>query len=237
MNKIFRLILLTTFCFLTFVAIFGQKTTIDERSLKGRADQTSDAPIVARLLSGNEIILAEEKVTPEQFVKKLDALMDATTIDNRTLHIAGEANIPYERAIQLMKLGRQIQIDDYNLQVLTNNKYTDFSESLDVKIPLASFDKNIKPSPTMLLVTLSKDGKITMNSDPETSKTLTVKLKQIFKQRRQKRIFIQGSQEVEKTVFIKANLSAKLGDVVKVIETVKKAGAFPIGLQIDDLPQ
>jgi biopolymer transport protein ExbD len=40
---------------------------------------------------------------------------------------------------------------------------------------------------------------------------------------------------VEKTVFIKAPRGLVYGDVVKVIDGLKGAGASPIGLQIDGL--
>lgn len=44
------------------------------------------------------------------------------------------------------------------------------------------------------------------------------------------------TQRIEKTVFIKAPGSMKYGDVVKVIDAIKGAGANPVGLQVDDLP-
>ena len=46
-----------------------------------------------------------------------------------------------------------------------------------------------------------------------------------------------GTDRIEKTVFIKAPKSVKYGDVVKVIDGVKSAGADPLGLQVDDLTQ
>jgi biopolymer transport protein ExbD len=42
---------------------------------------------------------------------------------------------------------------------------------------------------------------------------------------------------VEKTVFIKSPRSVKYGEVVRIIDAVKQAGAQPIGLQIDDLTE
>ena len=43
-------------------------------------------------------------------------------------------------------------------------------------------------------------------------------------------------QKIEKTVFVKAPRSLKYGEVVKVIDAIKGAGASPVGLQVDDLP-
>ena len=47
--------------------------------------------------------------------------------------------------------------------------------------------------------------------------------------------FREGTNEVEKTVFIKAPKNINYGSVVKVIDAVKQAGADPVGLQIDEL--
>jgi biopolymer transport protein ExbD len=43
-------------------------------------------------------------------------------------------------------------------------------------------------------------------------------------------------ERVEKTLIIKPNRSVKYGDVVKVVDAVRGAGASPVVLQIDDLP-
>ena len=45
-----------------------------------------------------------------------------------------------------------------------------------------------------------------------------------------------GTTIVEKTVYVEAPESFKYGDVVKVIDAVKAAGADPVGLQVDCLP-
>ena len=64
---------------------------------------------------------------------------------------------------------------------------------------------------------------------------LSAKLEEVFKDREARGVLREGTNEVEKTVFIKAPRSVKYGDVVKAIDAVKLAGAQPIGLQIDDL--
>jgi biopolymer transport protein ExbD len=40
---------------------------------------------------------------------------------------------------------------------------------------------------------------------------------------------------IERTVFIKAPVEIRYGEVAKVIDGIKGAGATPIGLQLDDL--
>ena len=64
---------------------------------------------------------------------------------------------------------------------------------------------------------------------------LTTLLEGIFKERTNNGTFRENSNEIEKTLFIKSPKSVRYGDVVKVIDAAKSAGAQPIGLQIDDL--
>ena len=46
---------------------------------------------------------------------------------------------------------------------------------------------------------------------------------------------LPGAERVEKTVFVKAPRSISYGEVARVIDAVKGAGANPVGLQIDEL--
>jgi biopolymer transport protein ExbD len=100
---------------------------------------------------------------------------------------------------------------------------------------------NIKPNPLTLVVTVASDLKIKLNQDDMGSVNDTGALGQrltaLFEQRKETRAFKPNSEEVEKTVFVKAPRSLKYGDVVKVIDVIKGAGANPVGLQIDDLAQ
>ena len=93
-----------------------------------------------------------------------------------------------------------------------------------------------KPNPLTLVVTVNKsDMKLLLNK--ENASSLTSQLEAIFKERDANGVFREGTNEVEKTVFIKSPRSVKYGDVVKVIDAVKLAKAQPIGLQIDDLTE
>ena len=99
-----------------------------------------------------------------------------------------------------------------------------------------------KPNPLTLVVAINKsDKKITLNSenagDVSDASALTNRLQAIFKEREGQGVFREGTNEVEKTVFIKSPRSVKYGEVVRVIDAVKQAGAQPIGLQIDDLTE
>jgi biopolymer transport protein ExbD len=100
----------------------------------------------------------------------------------------------------------------------------------------------VKPNPLTLVVNIARDTKaVTLNNESagtvDDAEPLTNKLREIFKTRENNGVFKEGTNEVEKTIFIKSPKSVHYGDVVKVIDAAKIAGAQPIGLQIDDLSE
>ncbi len=101
---------------------------------------------------------------------------------------------------------------------------------------------NPKPNPLTLVVSINKaDRKVLLNNesmgDLSNLDDLSNKLKQIFTERTQNNVLREGTNEVEKTIFIKSPRTVRYGEVVNVIDAVKQAGAQPIGLQIDDLSE
>jgi biopolymer transport protein ExbD len=107
----------------------------------------------------------------------------------------------------------------------------------------------LKPNPLTLVVSISNDLQLKLNQDSMGSVNDTAPLSQkllaLFQQRKETRAYKVGmetrtdlpdTERIEKTVFVKAPRSVKYGDVVKVIDAIKGAGANPVGLQVDDLP-
>lgn len=99
-----------------------------------------------------------------------------------------------------------------------------------------------KPNPLTLVVAVNKaDMTVSLNNetagDVSDTSLLTTKLQEIFKIRENNLVFREGTNEVEKTVFLKSPRSVKYGDVVKVVDAVKLAGSDRVGLQVDDLPE
>jgi biopolymer transport protein ExbD len=108
----------------------------------------------------------------------------------------------------------------------------------------------LKPNPLTLVVSISPDLQLKLNQDSMGSVNdtgaLSVRLQQVFLQRKELRAYKPGmetrsdlpeDERIEKTVFVKAPRSLHYGEVVKVIDAIKGAGANPVGLQVDDLPQ
>lgn len=100
-----------------------------------------------------------------------------------------------------------------------------------------------------LVVTIRQDGALELNKEGgmgsvnDTGK-LSATLGELFRQRLSRHIYRPGMQDridlpeekrIERTVFIKAPRSIAYGEVAKVIDGIRGAGAEPVGLQIDEL--
>lgn len=87
--------------------------------------------------------------------------------------------------------------------------------------------KDLPPDPLSLLVTIPKNGDGYKLNTEELAGTQAL----------YDRLFaaLNGRPADRKAVFIKAPINKPFGDVVRVIDEVKRAGGQPIGLQIEDL--
>jgi biopolymer transport protein ExbD len=118
----------------------------------------------------------------------------------------------------------------------------------DAKVPSEpDKDQIIDANINMLVVTINRDLSLKLNglsdlgttSDPS---KLSAKLVSVFQERKTNRVYdtslsanLSEDERVLRTVFIKAPRSVHYGEIAKVIDSLKGAGASPVGLQIDDL--
>ena len=113
----------------------------------------------------------------------------------------------------------------------------------EAKVPAEPKDQQqveVKPNPLTLVVSIDRNNRaLSLNNEPagtvDEPDALINSLKSIFQQREANDVRREGTNEIEKTIFIKSPTSIKYGDVARVIDAVKMAGAQPVGLQIDDL--
>jgi biopolymer transport protein ExbD len=118
------------------------------------------------------------------------------------------------------------------------------------KLP-AEPDKSVKLPPDIrtLLVTIAPDRTLKLNGLTDMGTVdepfkLSSTLINLFRERKVNHVYrtemiarsdLPEDQRIEKTVFIKAPRSIPYGEVTKVIDALKGAGAEPVGLQLDEL--
>ena len=117
------------------------------------------------------------------------------------------------------------------------------------KLPAPPDDQILPPNPKTLVVTIQQDRRLKLNSltdmgSIDDTTNLSLALVKLFHERELNHVYRDGmltrldlpeASRIERTVFIKAPRLIPYGDVMKVIDGIKGAGANPIGLQIDNL--
>jgi biopolymer transport protein ExbD len=108
----------------------------------------------------------------------------------------------------------------------------------------------LKPNDLTLVVTIEPDRTLKLNQLADDMGTvdnpakLSARLASLFAERTRNHVYRQHMLlrfdlpehvRIEKTVFIKAPRSITYGEVARVMDGLKGAGAAPIGLQLDDL--
>jgi biopolymer transport protein ExbD len=116
------------------------------------------------------------------------------------------------------------------------------------KIP-AEPTQPASPNPYTLVVAIEGDSSLRLNTESEMGTVdqpdrIVARLREVFSDRLKNQTYAESTalnpnlaedEKIEKTVFIKAPRGRNYGDVARVIDAVKQAGARPISLQIDDL--
>jgi biopolymer transport protein ExbD len=108
---------------------------------------------------------------------------------------------------------------------------------------------DVHPHPWTLVVSIQPDRTLRLNAltdmgTVDNMTPLSSKLTEVFQDRVRNHAYrpemisrsdLSERERIEKTVFIKAPRNIPYGEVTRVIDGLKGAGAAPIGLQLDDL--
>jgi biopolymer transport protein ExbD len=170
--------------------------------------------------------------------------------EDRMVYLSVDVAADYGAVVEVCDAIRTAEVS--RVGVLAFNPRHDWPARITIELPPQpnpNEDLNqLKPNPLTLVVTISADLKVKLNQDVFGSvnelEPLSEKLAEIFRQRRDNFAYRPGfetatnvpeDERIEKTVTIKAERRIKYGDVVRVIDALRGAGARPILLRLDDL--
>ncbi|HEX9148964.1 MAG TPA: biopolymer transporter ExbD [Thermoanaerobaculia bacterium] len=94
----------------------------------------------------------------------------------------------------------------------------------DVKVPPKATVENPPPSLDQLIVSLTPQGRIYLNKEQLDAQSLSLRLTEILKNRR------------DKTVFFSADDKVTYGEVARVMDIVRTAGAKNLGIVLETVP-
>lgn len=206
------------------------------------------------------------ELTPkEDLGSKLSRFLELQKEPNKFVYLAVGVDVDYGAVVKVIYQLRNQDLDRVGLMT-GGKPDSKVPYRILVQIPAAPKpieDLKWKPNPLTLLVSISDDLKITLNArdhpgegEPcfgvvkeygsgNDASQLAQCLTQLFRAREEQHAYRPGmemradlpeNERVEKTVFVKASDSIKYGDFIRVIDTVKGAGANPISFQIDKPP-
>ena len=121
-------------------------------------------------------------------------------------------------------------------------------------IPQRVDDPRVPKSPRTLIVSVERDLSLKLIRGADVVAEGTVgeaggvaarlasewrerKLGGVWKLGLEARTDLPPDERIERTVFVRAPSSIRYGEVARVIDAIKGAGAQPVGLQTDELPQ
>jgi biopolymer transport protein ExbD len=192
---------------------------------------------------------SREPISKADLRDKLNQLLKDRTEPDQMVYVAAGTFDNYGAIVEVLNHIRMAKVSRAGL--LANRLRNDGPARFAVEIadpPDPNQYELARPNPLMLVVTVTPDLKLKLNQEDYGSVNdldpLSTKLSEVFRERKEnfaikpgleKRSDLPLDERVEKTLIIRANRSIRYGDVIKVIDAVKGAGAFPIVLQIDDL--
>ena len=95
----------------------------------------------------------------------------------------------------------------------------------DVKVPPKTNTPQNQPPPTdLMIVSLTPQNKIYLNKDEVNAQTLALRLTEILKNRANKTVFFSGDD------------GATYGEVIKVMDICRNAGAKSMGIVMEAVP-
>ena len=119
----------------------------------------------------------------------------------------------------------------------------------ETKVPMESPRPGLKDHPNALIVTLGRDLSLALNQEnglgnAADADALIKRLSDTFRRRAEEGIYNEAAarngelspdDKVERTVVVRAPTGVSYGNVAKVVDAIKMAGARPVVLQIDGL--
>jgi len=215
-------------------------------------EDRSNALIVTVTSDGQTYLGTDHsQLNRDELRDKLRELAAKQSEEDRMVYLSVDVAADYGAVVEVCDAIRTADVS--RVGVLAFNPRHDWPARITVELPPQPNPNQVlsqlRPNPLILVVTISTDLKVKLNQEAFGSVNdldpLAQKLQQVFRMREEQYALKPGyetrtdlplSERIEKTLTIKAPRPVKYGDLVKVIDAAKGAGANPIVLQLDDLP-
>lgn len=216
----------------------------DVKNAQAQPEANNEKAVVVTIKPGGEVFVGGKSLKPEEVFTEVNKTREQVL---SPVFVSADATAAYGDILKAFQPLRDEVRSLFLLVQSADGKPMALEVVLQRKPEIENLpaDKDEPPPPpgygtsdalkTKMLVTLGKDGKLKLINDEVTFDTLKTKLAAMLKDNETKKIYREGTEDVYKTVYIKAPRLAKYADIIKILDEVTGAGADPVYLQMDDL--
>lgn len=192
---------------------------------------TKESSASVTVKTGGAIYIGDERLPTDRLVDRVAEKLKGKYSEDQIVYLKAADDIDYGSVTDVLKALAKHGIDQVGLVV----KIRTSSHLSRFKILVPTPD-TVKMSPRNLLVTVTPDKKLSLNTEEigDTSR-LRTKLHEIYLDR-EKVASSPGGIGVEGFVLVKASRKTRYGDLVRVVDAIAGSGTWHIALLVDDLP-
>lgn len=189
-------------------------------------------PIIVSVDATGRFKLGEKSLIASRLGGALKAALAERIPSERVIYIKAATKVTFSQIVKLLKAGRAIKHGTFGL-IVDDKEGDRITGAVITKIILETGRAKPKPNPLYLGLGLQRNGRLSLNGEPHTASSLTTRLQGFFKARPENGVYVEGTQDVERTVFLVPSPATTFGAITQAARTVKQAGATPIGIEID----
>lgn len=180
-----------------------------------------------------------QKLSTDELGKKFDEFAgaaQANTKEPKIVYLRAAGGVDYGAIVKVLELARRKGFTGAKFVVNRGGGDADAPETFTLELAKERHpdDAPRKPNPNTLIVKMLEGGIYTLNREGVTLTEISTRMPEIFKYRETNLVLREGTNEVEKTVTIKAPPTAKYEEVLRLIDAVKGTGAHPIVIGFDE---
>jgi biopolymer transport protein ExbD len=158
--------------------------------------------------------------------------------DAKSFYVKADTRLSFSQIVKVLKVVKESSPTSYRAKFVVqpaeevrglaktpNGRYV---VSVDLGVCGKETDPLPRPNPLILFVRLDAAGKIILNTNPVERSEFPAFLQNIFKQREKNGAFVEGTNEIEKTIILSPAPDVKYGDVIKFIDELDEIGASQV---------
>jgi biopolymer transport protein ExbD len=177
--------------------------------------------VVVSIPTDDEFYFGKNRVMEADIPEKIKQALKDKPQDEQIVYVKAAVFVRYGTVVSVIDAIRQAGFDRIGL--VADKKNPNVKPTIPAKNPSGSRDITLSAAWAVILIDIKSKTQLKLNSKPMLLSRLRSRLQKLLDGRSDKTVFIRGPRKMA------------YGDVMKVIDIAKSAGAQPIGLQTDQL--